>query len=251
MNNINNIKELITIKHKASEIANLLLEKGADVNIGQGLPLYHAVNNENLQIVRALLHRGADVGMEKALYLAVKKQNCDIFKELFCFAITKNIEVDYYHLLTYSVKLRFKCAIFLILEKKLVRWLTSALWAAISWGDLEVIEALLSQEDSDIEPKDALHTAVDKRKWDVAKYLISKGFTGNPNYCLRESIECPELVEFFIKQGAISDCIQSAFQEAVLKRCKRSAEILLEHGAIPTPDLIPHMIEMKVGIFGL
>jgi hypothetical protein len=186
-----------------------------------------------------------------AAYKAIEEKNHKMFTEIFA-SLKDYDKNDIKGLFIHSIHMRFKTGINLILESNLLHsfWLELPLHAAIHVGDLETVEALVLRG-TRLDYNGEIRFALEKKKWDVAKFLISKGFKYNHNLCLPMCVECPELVEFFIKKAADDIYIQSAFCEAVKKRCKQSVEILLNHGATPTPDLVPRMIEMGVGIFAL
>ena len=248
------------VKSGNLDMVNLLLDRGADINIHNGKPLILAVKRENLQMVRLLIERGADVWGKgayvgktgQAFYEAVDKKNFEIFKELFL-VISKSPHTEstksiFHDLLVYSIRFQFKKGIDFLLENDLVRWLSTPLSEAIIAGDLGTIENLLSKG---AQHGNEINEAISCKKWDILKFLISKGLKYNPNECLKRCVESPELVEFFIKQKVDAASIQSAFENAVYNRCKRSAQILLENGATPTTEMMPKLIEMGVGIFGL
>ena len=87
--------------------------------------------------------------------------------------------------------------------------------------------------------------------WSLVKFLVRNGFECDPNRCLPMSVECVEILEFLINKGVNSDALQVALERAVTLNITESAELLLKHGARPTPDLVPHLAKMNVGIFSL
>jgi hypothetical protein len=187
--------------------------------------------------------------MKENLYKAIQERDETLFMESWRHFISSDFD-DIAQILVYCIKMQFETGVKTILDAGILSgyWLDPAIYEAICVGDVETLEALIYRAEPE---RYYILIALEKKHWHVAKFLAEKGYYTSANFCLPKCVECPELVEFFLKRGVCSDYIQSALQEAVLKRCKRSVEILLEHGANPTPDLIPHLVKMNVGIFGL
>lgn len=83
----------IAIRNRDIRTANLLIERGADVNLGN--PLAIAVNEGDRKRVQMLLERGAEVNAPypeskcTALHAALKRENPDIVELLRQYAVTK------------------------------------------------------------------------------------------------------------------------------------------------------------------
>jgi ankyrin repeat protein len=81
---------LLSTLYNHKKIVEILLEKGANVNIRnkEGLsPLYNAINNQDISLVNRLISMGATIDIEKGklfspLSLAVKKEMLEIVKLL-------------------------------------------------------------------------------------------------------------------------------------------------------------------------
>jgi hypothetical protein len=68
-----------------TSVAEILLEKGADIDHGNPSPLWHAVNNNNCDVVQLLLRRNASCNQKQAdgltpLELALAKEFDDVVK---------------------------------------------------------------------------------------------------------------------------------------------------------------------------
>ncbi len=80
-------KELMKVENLENlEKIQLLVSQGADVNIGNGVPLRHAAEYGNLNIVKYLVEHGADIYVKKdtddSLRWAAKRGNLEVVKYL-------------------------------------------------------------------------------------------------------------------------------------------------------------------------
>jgi ankyrin repeat protein len=251
----------IAIRQGNTEMVSLLLDRGADVNSRGGLPLFVAVSYRRLEIVKLLLIKGANIFGEcgyiqqpgAAFYEAIDNLNYEIFSELISAA--KQKPTSEYHkimenLLLSSIRKRFFAGADLILEEYELdrRYLDMAFVEALAWGNLNIIDKLISKGAS---CDRAVYIAIHHKHWDVVKYLINKGFDYKPNLCIVECAPCPELVELLLKQDVKDNFKKSAFKHAVEKGYKESVQIFLEHGVEPWPEIVSRLVEMGVGIFSL
>ncbi len=76
------------VKFNKTEIAQMLLDKGADPNTGFDSVLFWAAKNNNTELAKALIEKGAKVNFEELvssktiLYVALKKNNLELAKIL-------------------------------------------------------------------------------------------------------------------------------------------------------------------------
>ncbi|KAF5649325.1 ankyrin protein [Fusarium sp. NRRL 25303] len=81
------------------EIAEVLIESGADVNFGFEKPLIQAVRNGDLFLVKLMLEAGADLKMLPAkglsiLYFAIKRQELSLVNILIDAGVSPNFAID-------------------------------------------------------------------------------------------------------------------------------------------------------------
>ncbi|ABJ77150.1 Ankyrin-related protein [Leptospira borgpetersenii serovar Hardjo-bovis str. JB197] len=182
------------IKNENVKIVRLLLEKGADVNFQNNAfynksLLYFAIENENSEIVRLLLEKGADANAK----------NCDIFFRR-CNYLFFNVIEDYSNLPLKNDR-RLKI-IRLLLEK----------------GEVDV-NATLAEDGSS-----PLHYAVEqKHNIQIVKQLVEHGANVNGKNASQETplydAGSKEIAEYLLQQGA-DPTVKNGFGETPLERAK-------------------------------
>ncbi|KAI1067289.1 hypothetical protein LB506_004053 [Fusarium annulatum] len=84
------------------EIAKMLIESGADVNLGSEKPLIQAVKRQDLALVKLLLEAGADPKMLPAkglsvLYFAINKHELSLVNMLIHAGVSPNLSIYEFH----------------------------------------------------------------------------------------------------------------------------------------------------------
>ena len=216
-----------SVKHNNIFLANALLRKNIDINIRQLLrgnfsqfsnmtPLMVAAQNNNTEMVKLLMDRGADAALD--LLSAIKEENYEVTRML----VENGVDVNLSRRGETPIKL------------------------AIESGNLEILKYLLNKG-ADINTKTVndvslLHIAVFHRMYDVVKILIEKGIDvnlkdieGETPLSLAVLIGLYETAKILIDRGANVDAEKSdgttPLMVASLFGRMNEIELLLEHNA--------------------
>ncbi len=160
------------------DIVKYLYENGANISAENYYTLRYSAKNGCLEVVKYLLELGADIHAEHddALLLALKNGHLDVVKYLVSKGAKLRIIDDslleyllqksYYNIITYLISIDINIT---PISNKLLK-------SIINIGDLNKVKYLMENRGKNrYNLTDALTHAVDKKQYEIAKYLMSIG----------------------------------------------------------------------------
>ncbi|MBN1974174.1 MAG: ankyrin repeat domain-containing protein [Sedimentisphaerales bacterium] len=209
---------LIAVNNDSNDIAKLLLEHGADPNIGDEgsyTPLYYAIWNSNKDMVNLLISKGAKVNFsasegDSILYEAVWMEDFDIVKALVDNGAKYDVKDEDGSTALYEAASQGSIdMVKLFLSKGIDK---SSFHMAACAGDLERVKDFIGKG-TEIDSKDevgwtALFWAVTGAQKEVVNFLMDKGADinaqmGNDGSVLHQAALSGDisLVELFLSKG--------------------------------------------------
>lgn len=196
---------IVAAKHGLVEIAEILCDRGADVNVVSSAngniygengysPLLWAASNCDIEMATILVERGADIELsgeeDDTPLMIASRRNCEYLVRFF---VEKGAVVN----------------------RVCERGGSTALTEAVKSGNLDIVDYLLSKgarhiTDDHLRDKPLLSIAAASNHLSVVRYLVEMGFPVNGrdqggstavHYALRSSLENRYILEYLVEQG--------------------------------------------------
>lgn len=191
---------MYAMNNKDLKVAELLLDKGANINAKDLLRktvLMYAVDKNNLQMVKLLIDRGAntnaeDSRRENVLFYALAKNNLQIMELLIDRGANINAKDRYP-----NVKIKY------LNDNETV------LMKALSSGNLKMAKLLIDKGAIISDRYTLLISAIESNNLETINFMISKGINinetdkcGNTALMKASMLESAEIINFLIDKGA-------------------------------------------------
>ncbi|XP_057320544.1 putative ankyrin repeat protein RF_0381 [Microplitis mediator] len=259
----------LAVARENEKVVELLINNKANVNqrIIYGNPLnsfstafYKAVEINNLNIVKILVNSpsmNVNLSSHPPLHKAIRENNYEITKYLIERGANINTPNNYGTPLNIAISVGNKEIVQLLIENKanVKSCLDSPLVAAIENDNFEILELLINTNEAEINPSysrgySPLHTAIIRNNYNMTEYLINNGARVNGSDIYYYSIESPlhtavrcqykEIVKLLIKNEANVNSISPSRMTPLSLASENNDfeifEILLDAGALINPS---------------